>query len=200
MAFAPQGPGSAIAKQADNLYEDGKGLHKFKHSQKHCSKPEHLELMLQKGVYPYDYMNSWDRMEETELPPKEEFYSKLTEQHITDEEYQHAQTVWKSFGCKTMGDYHDLYMKTDVLLLADVFESFRDVCDTAFQLDPAHYFTTPNFAMDAMLKKTKVKLSLLTDIDMHLLIEQGLRGGIAMICHRHAEANNPEMDDIQTME
>ena len=89
----------------------------------------------------------------------------------------------------------DLYMKSDVLLLADIFENFRDVCMEYYDLDPAHYFTTPNFAWDAMLKKTGVKLQLLTDYDMHLMVEQGLRGGIAMISHRHAEANNPYLKE-----
>ena len=105
--------------------------------------------------------------------------------------------MWQSFDCQTLGDYHDLYMLTDVLLLADVFESFRDLCldKKNYGLDPAHYFTTPNFAWDAMLKMTGKKLELLTDYEQYLMIEQGLRGGIAMITHRHAEANNPEMGD-----
>ena len=178
-----------------NLYEGGAGADKFVHSKRWCENPEHTELILQKGVYAYDYINSWDRLDEKQLPPQSEFYSKLSEQGITDDQYKHAQTVWDAFECKTLGDYHDLYMLTDVLLLADVFESFRNVCDTAFELDPAHYFTTPNFAWDAMLKKTGVKLELLTDIDMHLMVEQGVRGGIAMISHRYAKANNPHLGE-----
>ena len=178
-----------------NLYEGGAGKDKFKQSQKYCSKPEHVDLILQKGVYPYDYMSDWSRMTEKQLPPQSAFYSKLSEQGITDEQYQHAHKVWEAFGCKTLGDYHDLYCRTDVLILADVFESFRDVCDSAFELDPAHYFTTPNFAWDAMLKKTGVKLQLLTDIDMHLMVECGMRGGIAMISHRYAKANNTHLGE-----
>ena len=178
-----------------NLSEDGRGKHKFIHSTQHCAKPEHLDLLLKKGVYPYDYMSDWSRFDETELPPQEAFYSKLSESDITAGEYAHAQQVWQAFGCQTLGDYHDLYMLTDVLLLADVFESFRSLCLDYYELDPAHYFTTPNFAWDAMLKLTKVKLELLTDYDQYLMVEQGLRGGIAMISHRHAEANNPQMGD-----
>ena len=186
----------------ENLYEDGKGKDKFVHSKRHCqsvggTQNEHLDLMLKKGVYPYDYMNSWEKMEETQLPPKEAFFSKLSDSGIEDDKYAHAQEVWKTFGCQTLGDYHDLYMKSDVLLLADIFENFRDVCMEYYDLDPAHYFTTPNFAWDAMLKKTKVKLQLLTDYDMHLMVEQGLRGGIAMISHRHAKANNPDIKDYE---
>jgi len=138
-------------------------------------------------------MSDWERFDELELPPKRSFYSKLSEGHITTEQYKHAKNVWMAYDCETLGDYHDLYMKTDVLLLADVFESFRDLCLDSYGLDPAHYYTTPNFAWDAMLKKTEMKLELLTDYDQYLMVEQGLRGGIAMISHRHAEANNPEM-------
>ena len=176
-----------------NLHEGGAGKHKFIHSMRHCSKPEHIDLLLKKGVYPYDHMSDWSKMDETELPSKEAFYSKLSESNISDGEYEHALQVWQSFDCQTLGDYHDLYMLTDVLLLADVFEAFRDLSLTAYGLDPAHYFTTPNFAWDAMLHKTGKKLELLTDYDQYLMVEQGLRGGIAMISHRHAEANNPEM-------
>ena len=117
-----------------------------------------MDLLLKKGVYPYDYMNDWSKMDETEMPSQEAFYSKLSESNISDEEYQHAQQVWNAFDCQTLGDYHDLYMLTDVLLLADVFESFRDLSLEAYGLDPAHYFTTPNFAWDAMLKNTGIKL------------------------------------------
>ena len=178
-----------------NLYEGGNGKDQFIQSARHCAKKQHLDLLLKKGVYPYDYMDGWAQMDETELPPQADFYSKLSESHISDEEYQHAQQVWSAFDCQTLGDYHDLYMLTDVLLLADVFESFRDLCLGYYGLDPAHYFTTPNFAWDAMLKMTGKKLDLLNDYDQYLMVEQGLRGGIAMITHRHAEANNPEMGD-----
>ena len=99
--------------------------------------------------------------------------------------------MWKEFECKTLGDYHDLYLKTDVTLLADVFQNFRKVCHDAFGLDPLHYYTAPGLAWDALLKRTNIKLDLLTDIDMHLFIEKGMRGGISMVSKRHAKANNP---------
>ena len=92
-----------------------------------------------------------------------------------------------------MGEYHDLYLKTDVLLLTDVLENFRKTCLTYYKLDPLHYLTSPGLAWDAMLKMTKIKLELITDIDMYLFIERGLRGGISYIAHRHAEANNKYM-------
>ncbi|KAL9979269.1 hypothetical protein ACROYT_G016908 [Oculina patagonica] len=132
------------------------------------------------GIYPYEYMDSWERFNETSLPEKEKFYSKLNDEHITDEEYEHANSVWKTFGCKTLGDYHDLYIETDVTLLADVFENFRNICKEKYELDPANYFTSPGLSWDALLKKTGVQLELLTDYDMHLFVERGIRGGISM--------------------
>ena len=152
-------------------------------------------LIIKKGVYPYDYFDSWDRFNEDKLPPKSDFYSVLTGAGITDEDYLHAQTVWDTFGCKTLGDYHDLYLKTDVLLLADVFENFRRVCLEYYRLDPCHYFSSPGLSWDAMLKMTGIKLDLITDIDMSQFIEKGMRGGISYICTRYAKANNKYMQD-----
>ena len=127
---------------------------------------EQLDLLMRKGVYPYDYVDSLDKLSETRLPSKEAFYSKLNKAHISDEDYEHALKVWRSFDCKTMRDYHDLYLKSDVLLLTDVFETFRDVCSTNYGLDPAWYYTAPGLSWDAALKKTGVELELLTDPDM----------------------------------
>ena len=148
------------------------------------------ELLFKKGIYPYEYMDSWHRFEETNLPEKEHFYSKLNDENITDEEYEHTRKVWETFGCKTLGDYHDLYVKTDVALLADVFKNFRNICMDQYGLDPAHYYTSPGLSWDAILKKTGVKLELLTDLEMHLFIERGMRGGISMASKRYAKANN----------
>ena len=149
------------------------------------------ELLLRKGVYPYEYMDSWEPFADTQLPPKASFYSKLTGKHISNEDYAHAQNVWKVFDCQNMGDYCDLYCRTDVLLLADVFETFRKTCMKHYSLDPAHYFTSPGLSWDALLKKTGVELELLTDYDQHLFIEKGMRGGISMVSKRYAKANNP---------
>jgi len=96
-----------------------------------------LDLLLRKNCYPYDYMDSIDKLSETKLPPKEEFYSKLNDANINDDDYEHVQTVWREFGCETLRDYHDLYNVSDVLLLTDVFENFRDVCMKNYKLDPA---------------------------------------------------------------
>ena len=112
---------------------------------------------------------------------------------ITDEDYKHAQTVWKEFNIESMKDYHNLYNLSDVLLLADVFENFRNICLHHYGLDLAWYFSAPDFAWNAALKITKAQLELLCDSDMLLMIESGIRGGIATISHRHAEANNEYM-------
>ena len=158
--------------------------------------PDHQkrQLLLRKGVYPYEFMDSWERFEAAQLPPKEAFYSKLSDEHISDSDYAHAQQVWKTFECRTLGDYTDLYSRTDVLLLADVFENFRKMCQKQYGLDPAHYYTSPGLSWDALLKKTRVELELLTDYDQHLFIEKGMRGGISMVSKRHARANNPAVE------
>ena len=155
-------------------------------------KNEKLDLMSKKGVYPYDFMDSFEKFNE-KLPPKEEFYSILNDEHITDKDYQHAQTVWNTFNLKNMGEYHDLYLKSDILLLADVFENFRKTCLQYYKLDPCHYFTSPGLSWDAMLKMTNIKLELMTDIDMFQFIEKGMRGGTSYIANRHGKANNRYM-------
>ena len=140
-------------------------------------------------------MDSLNRFNETSLLPKDAFYSTLTREHIGDEDYAHAQAVWKELKNKNMGEYHDLYLLTDTLLLADVFEGYRRIGFQKYGLDPAHNFTTPGFAWDALLKMTKIQLELLTDYGMHLFIEKGTRGGISTVGEkRYAKANNMYMD------
>ncbi len=156
--------------------------------------PHSPHLLARKGVYPYEYMDSWDRFEEQHLPPKKAFYSKLSNEHISDADYAHAKNVWKAFDCGNLGDYCDLYNRTDVLLLADVFENFRKTCMKQYGLDPAQYYTSPGLSWDALLKKTGVELELLTDYDQHLFIEKGMRGGISMVSKRYAKANNPRVE------
>ena len=156
---------------------------------------EQLDLLLRKGVFPYDWFDSFDKLSNDQLPPEESFYSALNVSGISEEDYQHAQKVWETFKMKTIRDYHDLYLKSDVLLLSDVFENFRDVCLENYHLDPAFYFTAPGLAWDACLKMTKVKLELLTDYDMLMMVEKGIRGGVSMISTRYGRANNTYMKD-----
>ena len=119
----------------------------------------------------------------------------MNNEDISDSDYQHALNVWNTFQCKTIRDYHNLYLKSDVLLLADVFENFRKTCLKHYKLDPAHYFTSPGLAWDACLKQTGQELQLLHDYDMLMLFEKGIRGGITHISKRFAEANNKYMSD-----
>ena len=167
------------------------------HSTKHAFK-SNTSLLTRKGVYPYDYVSSLDKLTETQLPSKEEFYSKLNDEDITDEDYQHAIKVWNTFKCKNLRDYHNLYLKSDVLLLADVFENFRKTCLNHYKLDPAHYYTSPGLAWDACLKTTGQDLELLSDYDMLMMFERGIRGGITHISNRYAEANNKYMKNYDT--
>ena len=152
-------------------------------------------LFLRKGVYPYEYMDTWEKCDETQLPDKKAFYSKLDLEDITDKDYEHAQKVWKVFGIKNLGEYHDLYVQSDTLLLADVFENFRNKCIEIYELDPAHFLSAPRLAWQACLKKTRVNLELLADIDMLLMVEKGIRGGIFQATYRYARANNKYMND-----
>ena len=121
-------------------------------------------------------MDSFDRFEEM-VTSKNILYSKLNDEYISDSDYEYAKTLWKTFKCKTIGDYHDVYLRTDVLILANVFENFRKACMEYYNLDPVHYFSSPGFSWDAMLKKTGANLELITDIDIYLMVEKGLRGG-----------------------
>ena len=158
-------------------------------------KSKRLNLMSQKGVYPYDFMDSFEKFNQTELPTKDQLFSILNDQHITDDEYDQAKKVWKTFKIKTMGEYHDLYLGRDVLLLTNVFENFRKTCLQYYKLDPCNYFTSPGLSWDAMLKMTNIKLELMTDIDMFQFIEKGMRGEVSYIANRHGKANNKYMKE-----
>jgi hypothetical protein len=151
---------------------------------------KNINLLTRKGVYPYEYTNSLARLEETSLPNISRFFSKLTGKTIPQEDFEHAQKVWRSFDCKNLGEYSDLYLKTDVCLLADVFENFRDTCLEHYALDAAQYYTTPGLGFDAALKMSRVELELITDYDKFLLIESGIRGGLVQCVMRHCKANN----------
>ena len=152
-----------------------------------------LILLLKKGVYPYEYMDNWVRFDEPSLPNKESFYSNLTMENIYDIDYRHGNNVFKRFKLKNLGEYYDLYIQSDTLLLADVFENFRNTCLKVYELDPAHFLSLPGLAWQTCLKKTSIKLVLLTDYDMLLMVEEGIRGGICHSIQRHAKANNKYM-------
>lgn len=162
--------------------------------------PENLNMLCTKGIYPYDYMDCESKMSDQQLPPKEAFYNKLNNHSISNEEYQFAQSVWKEFNIQNMLEYTDIYLKTDVLLLADVFENFRNTSLNLYGLDPAHYFTTAMLSWDAMLKYTGERIELLTDIDMLMFVERGIRGGVSQCSQRHCKANNKYMANYENSE
>ena len=165
-----------------------------------CSKyyaGEQLELITKKGIYPYDYVDSFDKFNETVLPDIRAFDSKLKEQNLSTDDYAHAQNVWKTFNIKNLGEYHDLYMKTDVLILADVFENFRNTSLNTYKLDPCHYYGVPSLSWDAALYITEVNLELITDPEMYKFFEKDIRGGISVITQRYARANNRYMKDYK---
>ena len=179
---------SSLDSLVNNLARGGGEFFRFENFSDH-----QRGLLIRKGIYPYKYMDNWGRFEEATLPPASSFYSKLNMSGVSDQDYEHACKVWRDFGIRNLGEYHDLYLRTDVILLANVFESFRKVCLDNYGLDPAHFYTAPGLAWKACLKKTSIRLDLLLDPDMLLMVERGIRGEITQSVHRWAAANNPYM-------
>ena len=149
-----------------------------------------FELLTRKGIYPYEYMDGPERFQEKKLPPKEEYFSKLSGKDISDKDYEFAQEIWKTFKLKNLGQLHDLYMGTDATQLADVFEEFRDFNLKHYRLDPVHFYTAPSLSWSACLKYTGVKLELPTCPDMSMFFDKGLIGGISFIANQLARANH----------
>ncbi len=170
------------------------------------------QVLLQKGEFPYDYFKHPNIFNETQLPSKESFFNKLTNSPIKDEDYDKAWKVWLKMGCKTFKDYHDLYLYQDVLLLADVFENFRDVCLNQDQLDPCNYISLPQYTMDSAFifanKTPKIRdetgiqrpfaIELFTrdQHDMYMFIEDSIRGGVSMIPGRYSKANHKYLENF----
>ena len=176
-------------------------MKKFKNTYSFCNNDlNKFILLLRKCVYPYEYMDTWERFNETSLPSKKEFYSNLSMEDNDEIDYRHGNNVFKSFKLENLGDYHDLYVKSDTLLLANVFENFRDMCLKEYELDPAHFVSLPGLAWQACLKKTNIELELLTDYDMLLMVEKGIRGGICHSIQRYAKANNKYMKNYNNNE
>ena len=182
----------------EQSYENGflyELIKRFASTYEFCNKNlNKFIILLRKGFYPDEYMDNWERFEETSLPNKESFYSNLNMENIDDIDYRHGNNVFKRFKLKNLGKYHDLYVQSNTLLLADIFQNFRNKCLEVYELDPAHFLSLPGLAWQACLKKTNVKLELLTDYDMLLMVEEGIRGGLCHSIHRHAKANNKYME------
>ena len=170
---------------------------------------KNLEILKQKGAYPYQYMNSFERFNEEKLPAKKYFFSstkkekidndgKISDGHVSIKDYLVCEKVWEKFDMKNMGDYHDHYLKKDVLLLTCVSEKCIKACLEFYGLDPRHYISSPGVSWDAMLKKTGIELENISDIDKYYFIDKGLRGGTSYIAKRHAKANNKYMNDYDS--
>ena len=161
----------------------------FKHLISEFSKDK-LEILKRKVAYPYEWLTSYEKFDYRELPPKDCFYSSIKDRHVSDEKYLNLKYEQEELGFNTFRDFHNHYLKKDVLLLADVFEKFISTSLKNYNLDPCHYFSAPGLSWDAMLKMTKVKLEKISDADIHLFIEKGMRGGISYINKRYSKANN----------
>ena len=183
---------SSLDNLAKNLAIEKKGITKdfFK------KKTGDLNLLLKKGVYPYSWVDSIDKFDLPELPRRKDFYNDLNSKKCSKEDYAHAQAVWKSFKCKTFRDYHLLYLQSDVCLLADIFEEFRTISLKTYELDPLYYYTLPGYSWDCMLKQTGIELELVDNYDMYLMIENGIRGGVSFISHRHSKAANKYTEPV----
>ena len=167
---------------------------------------DNLKLLKQKGDYPYEYMNSFKRFAEDKLPARKYYFDstkkgkidhdgKISHGYISIEDYLVCEKIWNKFKIKNMANYHDHYLKKDVLLLADVFEKFISICLKYYELDPCHYFSSPGLSWDAILKMTDIELEKVSDIDKYLFIEKGTKGGVSYIAKRYAKANNKYMND-----
>lgn len=175
-------------------------LEDFINLKSHFPDTRQFSLLTRKGVYPYDYMTNWEKYDQKSLPSKCHFHNSMTNEDISDADYNHAQTVWTQFNIKNLGEYTDLYLKTDVLLLTDIFQNFRKTCKLYYKLDPAFYITAPSLSFDAMLLKTGVQLELVSDLAIVRMIQSGIRGGLCMCSHRYSKANHkymPEYDPSQ---
>jgi hypothetical protein len=186
---------SSLEKLVENLYDP---TDKFKHF--HSMKkefPEHYEMLSRKGVYPYEWMDDISKLDHRGLPPREAFYSKLRQDSVSEEEHRWGSEVYERLGCQSFKDYHLAYLKTDVLLLADVFEKFRKVCMNYYKLDPANYLSAPSLAWDAMLLLTGIELDLITDMKMLDMVERMKRGGLCFVgSKRYVKANNKYLEDF----
>lgn len=190
---------TSIEKLVDNLSSGCDDIIKlrkaFPNTSKQFKDDEQFQMMTMKGIYPYDFIDTYDKLNISYLPEKKYFYSHLYNSDCSDEDYDQALKVWDKFNCKTFLDYHNLYLLSDVNLLADVWNSFRNTCYQNYELDTSYYFTAPGLSWDAMLKHTKIELELFTDVDMYEFQEAGIRGGLSQISTRHAVANNKYMSN-----
>lgn len=190
---------SSLDTLVNNLQNKSKSISDiFPHMANIINDENKIKLLTRKGVFPYNYFNSFERLNETRLPSKSSFFNDLTQKSISDVDYEHAKSVWETFKIKTLKDYAELYIQTDVILLCEVFEAFRLLCQQIYSLDPAWFFTLPQLSWNAMLKYTKIKLDVIKDIDMVQFFEKGIRGGICQVVSRYAKANNKYLNEYDS--
>ena len=170
-----------------------KSNHQFNLLKQVISTERKRNLLLRKGVYPYEFITSIKKLlKQTDLPPRKEFYSHLTGQTVSQKDYEHARTVWKEFDCRDMTDYTRLYVLSDTVLLAEVIQRFRKSIFDSYNLDPVHYISLPGLAKDIMLKGSGCRLDLIKDIDMIYFFKNNIRGGLSYISTRHADIDEME--------
>ena len=155
---------------------------------------KNYQLLTKKGIYPYDYFDNTKKYNEQKLPDKKEFFNKINNKNISDEDYNHAKNVFNKFKCENLFDYSILYLKTDICHLSDVFQKFSDFAYQTYELDPRHSFTLPGFSWQSMLKLTKIELGLISDPDMYLFLMDTIRGGVSICNKKHVIADNKYID------
>jgi len=181
-----------MAASLDTLVETLRksGTDQFVHTTKYLGTDD---ILFQKGMFPYEYFTDRRKFQETALPPKEAFSNRLANESLTDVDCERALKVWNHYDMKNLQQYHDFYLTTDVILLADVFEGFRCTMLNAHGVDCLHFPSLPSMTLQMALKITDVELDLITDPDMYLMFESGIRGGLSYVCQRHARANYPAL-------
>ena len=155
---------------------------------------KNYQLLTKKGIYPYDYFDNTKKYNEQKLPDKKEFFNKINNKNISDEDYNHAKNVFEKFKCENLLDYSILYLKSDICHLSDIFQKFSKFAYETYELDPRHSYTLPGFSWQAMLKMTKIKLELISDPDMYLFLMDSIRGGISVCNKKHVIADNKYID------
>jgi hypothetical protein len=154
-----------------------------------------FSILQQKGIFPYSYITSVEKLEEPQLPAQHAFANDLTDQLCNDEDYSLAQQAWQEFECKTLRDYMLAYLEMDIRQLADVFEAFRRMSLTSDGLDPVHFITTPGMSFQAALKFCNLQLEMLQDPELYALFEEGIRCGMTFVNSHVATANHQSLPE-----
>ncbi|VDO15181.1 unnamed protein product, partial [Brugia timori] len=188
----------AKCKICDTILKKSIKYKKFKNIMREF-KADELHLVLQKGIYPYEWVDCYKKFSQQLPENKDDWYSTLNDSNISNNALGFAKKVYKHFGCKNFGEYHDLYLKLDAILTKDIFDNFRKTCYNIYTLDPVYFISAPQLSDMASLKLTRQNLELLTDQETYEIYEKGIRGGNSVIPHRHALANNCYFYDEKSM-